>query len=257
MTALPPTIVAISLKMYFTHARTLEWCRRVRGIADSHDAVGPDGTGLLVLPTFPALVGAREILGDAVALGAQDVAVADHGPHTGEVGAPELAEIGCTVAEIGHAERRAAGEDDSVVGAKVVAALRNGLVPLVCVGEATRTGPDAAAAGVAAELDRVLAPARDAGLLPAPLIVAYEPHWAIGAPEPAPAEHVAAVCGRLRTELDSVGGSTRVLYGGSAGPGLLGRLGGTVHGLFLGRSAHDPDAIVRVLDETTGREADT
>ena len=85
-----------------------------------------------------------------------------------------------------------------------------------------------------------------------PLIVAYEPVWAIGAPEPAPAEHIATVARRAaertRRPARRRAGSA-VIYGGSAGPGLLAELGDAVDGLFLGRFAHDPDALVSVLDE--------
>ena len=83
------------------------------------------------------------------------------------------------------------------------------------------------------------------------VIVAYEPVWAIGAAEPAPVSHIAAVAERLRAELDSLAGrdGSTVIYGGSAGPGLLAELGDSVDGLFLGRFAHDPDALAGVLDE--------
>jgi triosephosphate isomerase len=83
------------------------------------------------------------------------------------------------------------------------------------------------------------------------VIVAYEPVWAIGADEPASSEYIAEVCTLLRTALSVMPGrdSSVVIYGGSAGPGLLGTLGGAVDGLFLGRFAHDTDALEKVLDE--------
>ena len=83
------------------------------------------------------------------------------------------------------------------------------------------------------------------------VIVAYEPVWAIGAPEPAGHDHIRVVAAALRAALDADparAGST-VIYGGAAGPGLLTALGDAVDGVFLGRFAHDPDALMSVLDE--------
>jgi triosephosphate isomerase len=79
------------------------------------------------------------------------------------------------------------------------------------------------------------------------VIMAYEPHWAIGAPRPAPTDHVADVCRRVRAGLTDHVPDLAVIYGGSAGPGLLADLDDTVDGLFLGRFAHDPQAVAGVL----------
>jgi triosephosphate isomerase len=81
-----------------------------------------------------------------------------------------------------------------------------------------------------------------------PLIVAYEPVWAIGAPEPAPVEHIRTVTRALRGAVADRPG-TFVIYGGSAGPRLLTQIGDAADGLFLGRFAHDPLSLETVLDE--------
>ena len=85
--------------------------------------------------------------------------------------------------------------------------------------------------------------------------MAYEPQWAIGAPEPATPEYISAVITGLDAHLRSLPGQaeSRVIYGGSAGPGLIGRLDDAVAGLFLGRFAHDPQALKTILDETAAR----
>ncbi|WP_235491458.1 triose-phosphate isomerase family protein [Frigoribacterium sp. Leaf186] len=244
--------IGVSLKMYFSHAKTLAWSTEVAEIARRHPALRQGVVELFVVPTFPSLVPVQEALaGTPVRLGAQDLATDDAGAFTGEVSGAELAEIGCTLAEIGHAERRALfHEDDAVVAAKTAAALRHGITPLLCVGEADETSPALAALEVTQQLDLALAAADEAGLAGA-LLVAYEPLWAIGAPVPASAGHITAVVAAVEEHLaglpDRAG--SRVIYGGSAGPGLLTGLGGQVRGLFLGRFAHDPSAVERILDE--------
>jgi len=244
--------IGVSLKMYFSHARTLAWSTEVAEIARRHPAVRRGVVDLFVVPTFPSLVPVQEALaGTPVRLGAQDLATDDAGAFTGEVSGAELAEIGCALAEIGHAERRTLfHEDDAVVAAKTAAALRHGITPLLCVGEADETSPALAALEVTQQIDLALAAADEAGL-PGALVVAYEPLWAIGAPVPASAGHITAVVAAVEDHLAGLAdrAGSRVIYGGSAGPGLLTGLGGQVRGLFLGRFAHDASAVERILDE--------
>ncbi|MGP2439572.1 triose-phosphate isomerase family protein [Streptomyces sp. JW3] len=245
--AQPPVLLGVSLKMYFGHHQTLNWARKVASLAQRHPAVASGAARLFVLPAFPAIVPAAGILTPyGIEVGAQDLATEDSGPYTGEVGGPFLKEIGCRYAEVGHAERRRLyGEGDTVVAAKTAAALRNGLTPVLCVGERDQVTPQEAAARTVAEAARLLH-GLDGGV-----VLAYEPQWAIGAPEPAATEHIATVCAALREWLNGRPqhtGST-VIYGGSAGPGLLSRLAGTAEGLFLGRFAHDPANVEAILDE--------
>ncbi|ASR35835.1 triose-phosphate isomerase [Prauserella marina] len=231
--------LGISLKLYFSHARTLEWSRDVAALA-SHAAIEGGHAELFVLPSFPSIPAVAEIFaGTPIRVGSQDLSAEDGGAFTGEVGGPLLRELGCTYAEVGHAERRRRhGEGDAIVAAKTKAALRNDLVPVLCVGEPDRVPSADAAEHCAAEVESAL------GGSPGPVLVAYEPHWAIGAARPAPESHITEVCGTLKDRL-----GVRVIYGGSAGPGLLTRLGTSVDGLFLGRFAHDPAAVGKVLDE--------
>lgn len=240
--------VGVSLKMYFGHAAALSWFDRVAELAREHPAVASGQVELFVIPSFPSIPGAIAAFeGTRVLVGAQDLHWEDSGAFTGEVSGAELAELGVRVAEVGHAERRRLFfETDAVVAAKTAAALRNGLVPVLCIGEAAQLTPALAAAEVISQLDAALA-----GSPAGRVIVAYEPVWAIGAAEPASADHIAAVCVALREHLDATGRDGTVIYGGSAGPGLLTRLGDSVDGLFLGRFAHDPAALAAVLDEAS------
>ncbi|TGJ84754.1 hypothetical protein E0Z10_g4008 [Xylaria hypoxylon] len=176
--------------------------------------------------------------------GAQDAFHEDAGAFTGEVSPAVLAEVGCRIVELGHAERRRLfGETDNVTAKKAAAAARNGLIPLVCVGE--RTKPpilDTPASSEEEILDTRAA-------LPE---IRVQPVWAIGAAAPASASYVVAVARALR-DLECVrrrpAGSTRILYGGSAGPGLFAKLKDGVDGLFLGRFAHDPEQFVKTILE--------
>jgi triosephosphate isomerase len=244
-------LVGVSLKMYFGHTRTVEWCRAIRRIADTHEAVRSGRAELFVLPTYPSIPAALEILAPVVAVGAQDVATADAGAFTGEVSGAELAELGCSIVEVGHAERRRLlGETSEQVSDKLAAALRNGLLPLLCVGEQVEGSVEDAIAAAVEQIERALQTADSAGA-DGPIVVAYEPEWAIGRAEPAPPVRVRAVSAGIRDHLAGLEGrhGSRVIYGGSAGPGLLTELGSDVDGLFLGRFAHDPDAVAAILDE--------
>ena len=248
-------LVGVSLKMYFSHAGTLDWCRRVGDIARAHPSTsGTDAAAsaeLFVIPSFPSIAGAFELLSDAVTVGAQDLATEDTGAFTGEVSGAVLAELGCRVVEVGHAERRRLfGETEDIIAAKTLAALRNGLVPIVCIGELERNAAVDAAAECVRQLESALAAARSAGV-GGRLIVAYEPIWAIGAVEPAPDEHIRTVCAAMREHIAQLAEFTPsdVIYGGSAGPGLVTRIFSSVDGVFLGRYVHDPEALRAILDE--------
>ena len=240
--------VGVSLKMYFGHRQAATWFDEVAARIRTHEAVQSGVVELFVTPTFLQVLPAIAAFhGTPVRIGGQDVAAADSGAYTGEVSAAELAEVGASIAEIGHAERRRLfAETDEVVAQKTAAALRAGLTPLLCIGETELQEPSVAAEVAVAQLHAALAEA-PAGAV----IVAYEPVWAIGAPEPAPHAHIRVVAAALRAalEADAARADSAVIYGGAAGPGLLTALGDDVDGVFLGRFAHDPDALVAVLDE--------
>lgn len=244
----PPVTIGVSLKMYFGHERALAWFDDVAARVRSHTAVADGSVELFITPTYlqvgPAVAAFR---GTPVRVGGQDVAAWDEGAYTGEVSAAELAEVGASIAEVGHAERRRLfGETDDDVAQKTRAALRAGLTPLVCIGEQNQQDPSAAAEIAVRQLRASLAGAERGSV-----IVAYEPVWAIGAAEAAGETHVRVVAGALREALDHdpARAGSAVIYGGAAGPGVLTALGSAVDGVFLGRFAHDPDALVQVLDE--------
>lgn len=239
-------IIGVSLKMYFSHARTVAWVKEVAAILAGHPV--REAVTALVIPQFPSIPACLDAAGD-LAVGAQDVATDDAGAFTGEVSAAVLAELGCRFVEVGHAERRRMfGDTDEVVAAKVHAAVRNGLTPILCVGEEERLEPADAAEVCIRQIRSGLSAASAAGIV-GDLVIAYEPLWAIGAPEPAHPDHIRGVCAVLRRHLTDVPGQTSVIYGGSARPGLLTQIADSVDGLFLGRFVHETSAVRDILDE--------
>jgi triosephosphate isomerase (TIM) len=245
--------LGVSLKMYFGVEETLSWCRRLAEIASRHEAVASGAAEIFVLPSMPVIPQVNDLFaGTPISAGAQNLFWEDSGAFTGEVSGVMLRELGCRYVEVGHAERRRLfGESNEIVAMKVAAAVRNSLVPVICVGETQRSDAQQASASCMTELDAALQYATNNQVL-GPVVVAYEPQWAIGAPAPAPPEHIRHVCGELRRWLVSrtseLPGS-RVIYGGSAGHGLLSRLADSVDGLFLGRFVHDPNTFKAILDE--------
>lgn len=239
-------MVGVSLKMYFTPSETLAYLRAIAHLAATHPTLD-----LFIIPSFLSLPFAPPLLAahsPPLLLGAQDCHWAARGPYTGAVSPADLRAVGCSLVELGHAERRRLfGETDADVARKARAAEDAGLTPLVCIGETGQGTVDQAVEECAAQMRGVLAATAGA------VVFAYEPVWAIGAAAPAGAGHVVEVVGRLRERCGGRGG-VRFLYGGSAGPGTFGGMGGEggVDGLFLGRFAHEVRNLERVLGEVAG-----
>ncbi|MEA2518839.1 MAG: triosephosphate isomerase [Chloroflexota bacterium] len=233
-------LIGTSWKMNLTPSEASAWFAVARPLLEPLTA----DRDLFVLPAAPAIPAARDALsGSRIAYGGQDVHAEDRGAHTGDISAPMLVDLGCRYAEIGHSERRRVhGETDAIVGAKVRAALRWNLTPIVCVGERQQGSADLAIAIVTAQLDGAFG-RLDRSELDA-VVVAYEPVWAIGeGAAAADPRHVRAVHGAIQEWLARRGAlDCRVLYGGSVDESNAGDLLATpgVDGLFVGRAALDP-----------------
>ena len=245
-------ILGTSLKLYFDLPKTLDFVSNLRSIAPLASSLNID---LFIIPDLTTLHPSATLLQSTpILLGAQDTFWQDSGPYTGEVSPLTLSQLGVKIVEIGHAERRRIfHETDEQVGLKAAAVVRNGMIPLVCIGERTPPGQIASqAVGQAVsecrtQINAMLAAVPDE----AEVVLAYEPVWAIGAKEPAAADHVTAVVKQLRALFEGRKGGVRILYGGSAGPGTFEGLKWEdgVDGLFLGRFAHDIKNIETVLRE--------
>ena len=157
------------------------------------------------LPAIHALADPR-----LMRLGAQNCHWEPSGPYTGEISPVMLAGL-VDFVMVGHSERRRMGETDEQIARKVAAVAAAGMTPILFVGEDEPTS--AAAEATEQRLDRGLA---DLDVARRPVLVVYEPTWAIGADEPAAVEHVAAVVARLKVRLAERGARARtVIYGGT------------------------------------------
>ena len=254
-------IVGVSLKMYFDYARTQTYARGLLQCANMHpnfpiaDHQGTQALDIFVLPDFASLQSVQETLSRSTThwwIGAQNVCEYERGAYTGEVAASTLAQVGCRLVELGHAERRHLfNETDEIVARKAVQCVRYGLIPLVCVGERTCTSDTLLAVD---ECWHQVAPVLVNVPHDAPICLAYEPVWAIGKEEPATPEHIRAVTQALRSrclaefpERHDV--SLRIIYGGSAKLGLYSKISDVVDGLFLGRYGHDPATFIDTVWE--------
>ena len=184
-----------------------------RGLAE-RAAASPPEAELLVCPPATLIAPVAEALrGGPVAPGGQNCHTEPSGAHTGDVSAEMLADLGCRYVIVGHSERRANhGESDILVRRKAEAALRAGLVPIVCVGE---TETERMRGEASAIVERQLGGSLPKGAGPDRVAIAYEPVWAIGTGRTATTADVAEIHGHIRALLGVEGAAMRILYGGS------------------------------------------
>jgi triosephosphate isomerase len=219
-------LIAGNWKMNLDHLQAIAFVQKLAwNLKDAnHDfaavevAVFPPFTDLRSVQT---LVSADKL---PLAFGAQDVSAQESGAYTGEISGAFLAQLECQYVIIGHSERRTLhNESDEQVAAKVTAALKHNLVPLICVGESAEDlavhGPSAVPV---AQLRAALAGVTNA----ADIVVAYEPVWAIGSGQAATPEQAEQVAAALRGVLadtlgQDVADKTRILYGGSVKSGNI------------------------------------
>lgn len=206
-----------------------------------------------VIPPFTAVREVKAMLAQTrVKVGAQNMHWADDGAWTGEVSPVMLTDCNLDIVELGHSERREHfGETDETVGLKTEAAVRHGLTPLICIGETLAEREAGRAAEVLAAQVRgalgKLSPAQHA----APILLAYEPVWAIGVNGiPATSDYADARQAEIIAVAQEVlGRKVPCLYGGSVNPGNCEELITCPHidGLFIGRSAWNVAGYLDIL----------
>ncbi|MGH7986501.1 MAG: triose-phosphate isomerase [Candidatus Binataceae bacterium] len=200
--------------------------------------------------TIPAV--SQELAGSNIALGAQNVHFEPKGAFTGEVSAPMLRAFGVTYVIIGHSERRHIfHETDELIGKRVAAALANRLIPILCVGETLEQRDSGKSVTVV--LGQLQAGLALAGAkTTAPVVIAYEPVWAIGTGRNATPEQAQEVHGAIREALkDKLGdaAAVRILYGGSVSPDNVDSLMAKpdIDGALVGGASIKADSFARII----------
>jgi triosephosphate isomerase (TIM) len=247
-------LLAGNWKMNLTHLEAIAFVQKLAFSLDDKDF---EAAEVVVLPPFTDIRSVQTLIdSDRMSLryGAQDLSAHDAGAYTGEVSGAMLAKLGCSYVVVGHSERRQYhGEDDALVNAKLQAAYRHGLTPILCIGEGLAirkanehvptcmTQLGGALQGITAEQARTL-------------VVAYEPVWAIGTGEVATPADAQEVCSAIRTRLAELysGGladGVRVLYGGSVKGSNVGGImaQADVDGALVGGASLDVDDFVLIV----------
>jgi triosephosphate isomerase len=248
-------LIAANWKMYKTPEEALAFTRDFIPLAALHRHAE---VVLCASPTLlPTVVDAAR--NSPIRVAAQDMHWLDQGAYTGETSPLMLKALGVTHVLIGHSERRQYfNETDESVNLKLKAALKHSLVPIVCVGEHLAERESGQTQEV---LRRQTAVALE-GISPAdahPLVIAYEPVWAIGTgrtatPEIAEEAHKiirAQIASSLSTELAA---STRILYGGSVKPENAGVLCclEDIDGALVGGASLDPQSFAQIVANSAG-----
>jgi len=247
-------LMAGNWKMNLNH---LEAIALVQKLAYSLDDKDHDAVEVVVVPPYTDLRSVQTLVdGDRLRIkyGAQDLSPFDSGAHTGDIGGPMLAKLGCDYVVVGHSERRQDhAESDELVNKKVQAAYRNELVPILCVGEPLEVRRDGgqvahATAQLHAALDGLAADSART------VVVAYEPVWAIGTGEVATPDDAQEVCGALRAALAGLhdadlADGVRILYGGSVKADNIAGImeQPDVDGALVGGASLSPDEFTAIV----------
>jgi len=218
-------LIAANWKMYKTPAEAQAFADAFLPLVARHTR---DEIALFPSPVLlPTVVAACK--GSNVAAGAQNIHFAEEGAYTGETSIGQLKAVGGTHALIGHSERRQYfAETDEIVNRKLHTALKHGIVPVVCIGEVLAEREAGKTAGVL----KTQINGAFSGIAPdaaAPIVIAYEPVWAIGTGRTATPEIAEDAQGLIRAEVATllgpkVAAAMRILYGGSVKPDNIAKL---------------------------------
>jgi triosephosphate isomerase len=210
---------------------------------------------VVIAPPFTALRDVYEIIkGSNISLAAQNMHWEEKGAYTGEVSSVMIKDIGCKYVIIGHSERREYFyESDEIVNKKVISALKNGLIPIICVGEKLNERERG-------EVEKVIKKQIKDGLKGLrendanKIVIAYEPVWAIGTGKnatPDQAEEVHRFIRKLLKELfnENIAGIVRILYGGSVKEGNIDNLmkEEDIDGALVGGASLNISSFMRIV----------
>ncbi|MDN5383077.1 triose-phosphate isomerase [Streptomyces sp. LB8] len=247
-------LMAGNWKMNLNHLEALTHVQKLAfALADKdYEAVE-----VVVLPPFTDLRSVQTLVdGDGLKIkyGAQDISQHDSGAYTGEISGPMLAKLRCTYVLVGHSERRQYhNETDELVNAKIKAAFKHGLTPILCVGEELEVREEGNhVAHTLAQVEAALkdVPAEQAGSI----VIAYEPVWAIGTGKVCGAEDAQEVCAAIRGKIaelysQEVADQVRIQYGGSVKSGNVAEImaQADIDGALVGGASLDADEFVRIV----------
>ncbi|MFE5208256.1 triose-phosphate isomerase [Streptomyces sp. NPDC056600] len=247
-------LMAGNWKMNLNH---LEAIAHVQKLAFALAEKDYEAVEVAVLPPFTDLRSVQTLVdGDKlkVKYGAQDISAHDSGAYTGEISGAMLAKLKCSFVAVGHSERRQYhAETDGLVNAKVKAAFKHELTPILCVGEELEVRQ------AGRHVEHTLAQV-EGGLKDVPaeqaetVVVAYEPVWAIGTGQVCGADDAQEVCGAIRVKLaelysQDVADKIRIQYGGSVKSGNVAEIMSKpdIDGALIGGASLDVDEFVKIV----------
>lgn len=215
-------LIVANWKMNMTPKEAVLFLHRLEPLVESKNSVD-----VVICPPYIDLYPmSLEIKKDKFQLGSQDLHYLDEGPHTGDVSGPLLSGL-IDYAIIGHSERRAShGETDQIVAAKVAAAVRNGIIPILCIGDRLLDRDEGLSRNVVnTQLEMALSLVTEDEI--EKIVIVYEPVWAIskgdGKGQSATPDIVAPMIAAMRRTLSdlyhsAVGDRVSIIYGGSVNP---------------------------------------
>ncbi len=243
-------LIAANWKMYKTPQEAQAFLQTFLPLVKDH----AESDIVICAPSVDLAAVLQSVQGSPVAVGAQNMHFADEGAFTGEISGAMLTALGVRYVILGHSERRQYfGETDEMVNKKLAAALKNNLVPIVCVGEQEEQRENGMTEEVLRrQISRALLQIDPAKL--GPMVVAYEPIWAIGTGKTATPTIAAEAHLLIRSEVARIAGrpiadDLRILYGGSVKPdnckGLMSQP--EIDGALIGGASLDPLSLASIV----------
>lgn len=247
-------LISGNWKMHLNHFEAIQLVQKLNYLVSKEDFEAVD---VSVHPPFTDIRSVQTLI-DAdelkFLLGAQHCHWEEKGAFTGEVSPGMLGKLGVKYVIVGHSERREIfGENDEIVASKVTGVLKNGMTPIVCVGETLEERESGATESKVIGQVRSALAKRTAETV-ASLVIAYEPIWAIGTGRTATAQDAQAVCGAIRSEIRASHGNdaangVRIQYGGSVKAANAAELMAQpdIDGALVGGASLDPDEFARIV----------
>ncbi len=243
-------LIAGNWKMYKTNTEAVETAGRlVELVADTSDV------DIMIAPVFTALDPVAKVIKDSrVGLGAQNLYWEKEGAYTGEISADMIVSAGCRYVIIGHSERRQYfGETDETVNKRIKAAIAADLIPVFCIGE---TESERESGKTFSVLDKQVKDGLKERVVDelGPLVIAYEPVWAIGTGKTATSDQAQEAHKYIRSLVNDVFGaamadSVRILYGGSVKPANVSELMAMpdIDGALVGGASLDAESFSQIV----------